>query len=154
MPQGTLPGHPGMSVQRSNRHLISGATNRKSDRFGFVNLLSFARDPTYHTSMALITSKILNVLVAGFNVLDADLCLHPISSGLPPAPDVGGTPGERLSLAKSGCSAVSPRTSAVGQKADLRGAMPALPPISSASPSGADLLGDAPVRLQLTPSRH
>ncbi len=37
-------------------------------------------------------------------------------------------------------------------KADIRAASSALPPISSASPRGADLPGDAPVRLVLTHS--
>ncbi len=39
-------------------------------------------------------------------------------------------------------------------KADLQAAMSASPPISSASPPGADLSGDAPVRLVLTLSGH
>ena len=48
--------------------------------------------------------------------------------------------GARLpKLARSGCSAVPPRTSAIGQKADLRGAMSAFLPVTSASRQGADL---------------
>ena len=57
-------------------------------------------------------------------------------------------------LATSGCSAVSPRTSAVGHKADLRVPMSAFGPVPSASPPGAGLPGDAPVRLVLTRRRH
>ncbi len=57
-------------------------------------------------------------------------------------------------MAKSGCSAVSPRTSAVGQIADLRGAMSAFPPIASASPPGADSPGGVAEGLLLTHSGH
>ncbi len=45
-------------------------------------------------------------------------------------------------------------TTALPPKADLRAASSALPPNSSASPPGADLPGDAPVRLALTRSGH
>ena len=48
-------------------------------------------------------------------------------------------------VAKSGCAAVSPRTSAVGRRADLRGAMSACCQISSASPPGADRPGGAAI---------
>ena len=83
MPQGTLPGHPGMSVQRSNRHLISGATNRKSDRFGFVNLLSLAHDPTYHTSASRLEAYlvVLIIQIPTFDVRFRAVNLHQEQSG-------------------------------------------------------------------------
>ncbi len=57
-------------------------------------------------------------------------------------------------MAKSGCSGHAAGTTALPLKADLQAAMSASPPISSASPPGADLPGDAPVRLVLAQSRH
>ncbi len=36
------------------------------------------------------------------DILTPISALHPISSGSPPTPDVGGTPGERLSLTRLG----------------------------------------------------
>ncbi len=61
---------------------------------------------------------------------------------------------ECLSLAISGGSGHVAGTSALPLTADLQAAMSASPPISSASPPGADLPGDAPVRLVLTQRRR
>ena len=62
---------------------------------------------------------------------------------------------ERLKLvspvvATNGLAGHVAGTSALPLTADLQAAMSASPPISSASPPGADLPGDAPVRLVLT----
>ncbi len=48
-----------------------------------------------------------------------------------------------LLMAMSGCSAVSPLTSAFGQKADLHGVMSAFLPITSALPPASDVLSRA-----------
>ena len=56
----------------------------------------------------------------------------------------------RLLVARRGSSEQVAGTTALPRKADLRAASSALPPISSASPQGADLPGDASVRLALT----
>ena len=53
----------------------------------------------------------------------------------------------------SGCSGHAAGPTALPLKADLQAAMSASPPISSASPPGTDLPGDAPVRLVLTGNR-
>ena len=58
-----------------------------------------------------------------------------------------------LHLATSGGSGNAAGPTALPLKADLQAAMSASPPILSASPPGADLPGDAPVRLVLTRSR-
>ncbi len=55
-------------------------------------------------------------------------------------------------LARSGCSAVSPRTSAVGQKADLHAPMSGFRRIASASCQRADPALKARFRQLLTPS--
>ena len=57
-------------------------------------------------------------------------------------------------MAISGCSGHAAGPTALPLKADLPAAMSASPPISSASPPGADLSGDALVRLVLTLSGH
>ncbi len=53
-------------------------------------------------------------------------------------------------VATSGCSGHAAGPTALPLKADLQAAMSASPPISSASPPGGDLPGDALVRLVLT----
>ncbi len=63
-------------------------------------------------------------------------------------------PDECQLLATSGCSGHAAGPTALPLKADLRAAMSASPPTSSASPPGADLPADAPVRLVLTRSRN
>ncbi len=57
-------------------------------------------------------------------------------------------------LATSGGSGHVAGTTALPLRADLQAAMSASPPISSASPPGADFPGDAPVRLVLTHRRQ
>ena len=52
----------------------------------------------------------------------------------------------------SGCSGHATGPTALPLKADLQAEMSGSPPISSASPPGADLPGDAPVCLVLTQS--
>ena len=59
-----------------------------------------------------------------------------------------------LLVATSGCSGHAAGPTALPLKADLQAEMSASPPISSASPPGADLPGDAPVRLVLTQNGH